>query len=144
MNEQEVISLRARIEVLELEIDNLQDKCNALLAELGQTLEAPLCLGLTGQEAGTLGCLLMRPYAFKSTLMAAIYSNRLTDDEMPEPKIIDVFVCNLRKKLATHGIKVETIWGEGYKIDDSSKRILMALMNAEGMATDKIKIVGAA
>jgi two-component system cell cycle response regulator CtrA len=143
MSEPEIASLRARIEVLEGEIDNLQDKCNVLLSELGQTLNAPLCLNLTGNEAGILGCLLMRPFALKTTLMAAIYSDRVTDDETPEIKIIDVFVCKLRKKLADYGVTVETIWGEGYKLTPEGKEILVGLMKAEGMSTDTIK-VGAA
>src|SRR5271154_9877 len=39
----------------------------------------------------------------------------------PEPKIIDVFVCKLRKKLATAaGGKhyIETVWGRGYVLRD--------------------------
>jgi two-component system cell cycle response regulator CtrA len=41
----------------------------------------------------------------------------------PEVKIIDVFVCKLRKKLANasggHNF-IETIWGRGYVLRDSS------------------------
>jgi two-component system cell cycle response regulator CtrA len=44
--------------------------------------------------------------------------NQLYDaDNEPDPKIIDVFVCKLRKKLAdcTGGFNyIETIWGRGY------------------------------
>jgi two-component system, cell cycle response regulator CtrA len=35
----------------------------------------------------------------------------------PEPKIIDVFVCKLRKKLTTAAKGdnyIETVWGRGY------------------------------
>ena len=41
----------------------------------------------------------------------------------PELKIIDVFMCKLRKKLsaATGGINyIETIWGRGYVLRDSN------------------------
>jgi two-component system cell cycle response regulator CtrA len=32
----------------------------------------------------------------------------------PDPKIIDVFVCKLRKKLAGYGEHhIETVWGRG-------------------------------
>ena len=37
--------------------------------------------------------------------------------EEPEPKIIDVFICKLRKKLAnvSNGKDyIETVWGRGY------------------------------
>ena len=43
--------------------------------------------------------------------------------EEPELKIIDVFVCNLRKKLsqATGGHHyIETVWGRGYVLRDSA------------------------
>ena len=39
----------------------------------------------------------------------------------PEVKIIDVFICKLRKKLAlaTEGANyIETVWGRGYVLRD--------------------------
>jgi two-component system cell cycle response regulator CtrA len=42
----------------------------------------------------------------------------------PEIKIIDVFICKLRKKLANaSGGKdyIETVWGRGYVIRESSE-----------------------
>jgi two-component system cell cycle response regulator CtrA len=42
----------------------------------------------------------------------------------PELKIIDVFICKLRKKLAaaTHGKHyIETVWGRGYVLRDPSE-----------------------
>ncbi len=41
----------------------------------------------------------------------------------PELKIIDVFICKLRKKLAeaTGGTNyIETVWGRGYVLRDPS------------------------
>jgi len=35
----------------------------------------------------------------------------------PEPKIIDVFICKLRRTLVengTNGLSVDTFWGQGY------------------------------
>ena len=40
----------------------------------------------------------------------------------PEVKIIDVFICKLRKKLADaagYGNQIETVWGGGYMLRDS-------------------------
>jgi two-component system cell cycle response regulator CtrA len=52
------------------------------------------------------------------TLTKEVILNHLYNDmEEPEIKIIDVFVCNLRKKLAnaSSGKKyIETVWGRGY------------------------------
>src|SRR5204863_6102022 len=39
----------------------------------------------------------------------------------PEVKIIDVFICKLRRKLADaagHGDQIETVWGGGYMLRD--------------------------
>jgi len=38
----------------------------------------------------------------------------------PEMKIIDVFICKLRKKIEAAGAKrplIETVWGRGYRVD---------------------------
>lgn len=43
---------------------------------------------------------------------------------MPEEKIVDVFICKLRKKLseATGGCNyIETIWGKGHVMRDPSQ-----------------------
>ena len=42
----------------------------------------------------------------------------------PEMKIIDVFICKLRKKLAQAGADnlIGTVWGRGYMMRDSSSQ----------------------
>ena len=40
----------------------------------------------------------------------------------PEPKIIDVFICKLRRKLAENGaegLSVDTVWGQGYTLREA-------------------------
>ncbi|MAM26181.1 MAG: DNA-binding response regulator, partial [Rhodobacteraceae bacterium] len=47
----------------------------------------------------------------------------------PELKIIDVFICKLRKKLstATGGLNyIETVWGRGYVLRDPQPEELPA------------------
>src|SRR3954469_17121977 len=70
---------------------------------------------LTGKEYAILELMAMRPgmAITKEMFLNAIYGGM---DE-PELKIIDVFICKLRKKLAdASGGKsyIETIWGRGY------------------------------
>jgi hypothetical protein len=51
----------------------------------------------------------------KETLLNHLYGER----DAPEIKIIDVFICKLRKKLAqaTNGrLNIETVWGRGYRL----------------------------
>ena len=56
------------------------------------------------------------------TLSKETFLNHLYGDkDEPEMKIIDVFICKLRKKLdtATDGVDyIETIWGRGYALRD--------------------------
>ena len=60
------------------------------------------------------------------TLTKETFLNHLYDglEEEPEPKIIDVFVCKLRKKLAAASGEqpIETVWGKGYLLRDANKR----------------------
>src|SRR6185312_14085467 len=75
---------------------------------------------LTGREYAMLQLLALRKNQTltKETLLFHLYGGR---DE-PEIKIIDVFICNIRKKLdAVLGGEqyIETVWGRGYVLRDT-------------------------
>ena len=74
---------------------------------------------LTGKEYGILELLSLRK---GTTLTKEMFLNHLYGGmDEPELKIIDVFVCKLRKKLAqaTGGRHyIETVWGRGYVLRD--------------------------
>jgi two-component system cell cycle response regulator CtrA len=76
-------------------------------------------LHLTGKEYGILELLSLRK---GTTLTKEMFLNHLYGGmDEPELKIIDVFVCKLRKKLAnaTGGENyIETVWGRGYMLRD--------------------------
>ncbi|NYZ11829.1 response regulator transcription factor [Azospirillum sp. RWY-5-1] len=76
-------------------------------------------LHLTGKEYGILELLSLRK---GTTLTKEMFLNHLYGGmDEPELKIIDVFVCKLRKKLAaaTSGDNyIETVWGRGYVLRD--------------------------
>ena len=44
-----------------------------------------------------------------------------------DSKIADVFVCKLRKKLEPLSIEIETLWGDGYRINPKTKRFIARL-----------------
>ena len=79
-------------------------------------------LKLTGKEYSILELLVLRK---GSTLSKEIFLNHLYGGiDEPELKIIDVFVCKLRKKLAEamDGENyIETVWGRGYVLRDPSQ-----------------------
>ncbi len=33
-----------------------------------------------------------------------------------EPKIVDVYICKIRKKLTPLGVRIDTLWGRGYAL----------------------------
>lgn len=41
----------------------------------------------------------------------------VSDSDMPAIKIVDVFICKIRKKIGPLGPKIiETVWGQGYQL----------------------------
>ena len=74
---------------------------------------------LTGKEYGILELLSLRK---GTTLTKEMFLNHLYGGmDEPELKIIDVFVCKLRKKIAAAcdgDNYIETVWGRGYVLRD--------------------------
>lgn len=78
-------------------------------------------LRLTVKEYGILELLVLRKgmVLSKDTFLNHLYGGI---DE-PEMKIVDVFICKLRKKLVQAGCPnfIETVWGRGYRACDAKK-----------------------
>ena len=74
---------------------------------------------LTQKEFALLQLLMMR----KNVVMTkeVILSNLYGGMDEPEIKIIDVFVCKIRSKLAKAGVRnlIQTVWGRGYIVRDA-------------------------
>jgi two-component system, cell cycle response regulator CtrA len=66
----------------------------------------------------------------KEKLLESMYVDGVND--YPEVKVIDVFVCKLRKKLNTAhnglGSVIETVWGRGYKFTTSTANISQQML----------------
>jgi two-component system cell cycle response regulator CtrA len=79
---------------------------------------------LTGKEYQMLELLSLRK---GTTLTKEMFLNHLYGGmDEPELKIIDVFICKLRKKLAaaTNGAHyIETVWGRGYVLRDPHESV---------------------
>lgn len=111
-----------RIRLLEEENQVLRDRIEWLERELlGRTDHVPLEWGLTGMQARFILALARRAEMTKEQLLVALYSDR---NEEPGPKIVDVFVHHLRRKLKRHGVEITTLWGRGYALDAATRRKL--------------------
>lgn len=60
---------------------------------------------------------------------AALYDGIYFDlpDDGPDPKIVDIFICRIRKSFAGTGIVVTTIWGLGYQVTAGLPELVKAI-----------------
>jgi len=88
---------------------------------------------LTGKEYAILELLVLRKGAVltKDAFLNHLYGGM---DE-PEMKIIDVFICKLRKKLqlAGAGNLIGTIWGRGYILRDDAAAMTVPVVESRSM-----------
>ncbi len=82
---------------------------------------------LTGKEYQMLELLSLRK---GTTLTKEMFLNHLYGGmDEPELKIIDVFICKLRKKLASAANgqhHIETVWGRGYVLRDPNEMLAVS------------------
>lgn len=112
-------------------IQSLRDQIEVLEQALIGRDPMPLVLQLTQTENLVLAFLAQRDQATKGQIMTALYGLRPAEHEIPEQKIVDVFVCKLRKKVVPFGITIETVWGIGYALPPQSKQRLRDLITDE-------------
>lgn len=99
---------------------------------------------LTALEVGFLVALLKNKQVEKSRLHHVVEQQRATRQSQPDkqdetdPKMVDVIICKLRKKLKTvdRELKIETIWGGGYCIASDMKPRIIAVAYGEPHAQE--------
>ena len=83
----------------------------------------------TPLEAALLAVLLRRDQVTKTQLHIVIEQNRPSENrEETDPKMVDVMICHLRKKLKLHKIEITTMWGLGYRIETSHRVKAVAML----------------
>lgn len=102
-----------------IERDELKEQVRQLNDLLGYMRPGPTFVHLTNTECRLFGALMQREVLTKEACLHALYYDRGGDE--PEQKIVDVFVCKLRKKLTPHGVVIGTIWGRGYFLSEETK-----------------------
>lgn len=126
----------------------MPDRRDAYIAELEENLLSaeqalrailtpPIHInGLSPKETKILGILLNRAPAAvtKRAIYAALYKD--DPDGGPDMTILSVLICRLRKRLSPFGVHIETIWGQGWKID---KDAVEKLKGADFKATKVAK-----
>lgn len=123
---------QARAVAIEAENEQLRDRLAILENVLGLVQKFPPTLPFTPSEGRVVGLLMSQGFVRKEAIFSLLYDNR--PNEIPEPKIVDVFICKIRAKLKKFTeVRIETKWGEGYYIPTQDKPVLRKLIE-EGLA----------
>lgn len=127
--------IQASFDAMKVENDNLRAEVASLREQLitaGEEPAAPIPLawGLTTTEARVLEPLLRREAVARDTLMNLMYGHCA---DPPAEKIIDVWMCKIRKKIAPLGATIQSKWGFGYYIP-KDERLMLKRMAEETRA----------
>lgn len=94
---------------------------------------------LTALEAGFLVALLKNRQVEKGRLHGIVEHQRNTRPNQPDqmeatdPKMVDVMICKLRKKLkaANPDVIIQTSWGKGYYFEPATKEMIYKLLGVD-------------
>lgn len=101
------------------------------------TISCMRAFKITKLMASFMIVLLKREEADKIVLHRVIEAQRASRTSRPDnmeetdPKMVDVIICNLRKKLKPYGLIIQTLWGHGYYISSEGRRAALALIEQE-------------
>lgn len=120
------------VQTLEYENEILRARIRELEEKIGICFECPPQFLLTRAEASLFGLLLKNPLVTKEFAISALYLHKQDEAEI---KIVDVFICKIRKKLKAWSVEIETVWGQGYRLTAESRVVAEKLLaEANAMA----------
>jgi two-component system cell cycle response regulator CtrA len=109
---------RLIIEELRDEVHTLKETVREMQTQLtAPALTIPVVWRLTPSEHAAFAPLCGRDVVTKEAMYQAMYAMH-DDGSLPDLKMVDVWVCKLRKKLKPFGIQILTVWGRGYSLGD--------------------------
>ena len=119
--ERDMARLRERVETLEEEKRQLSE---ALAPRISFA-----ALGLSPGEGVVVAALIAAGGAVvtKDRLMLALYGFR---NDVPDIRIVDVWICKARAKLCGVGARIATHWGVGYAMDRASVALVERALQA--------------
>lgn len=130
--------LRRRIAALEEANQALRDRNAWLETELyGRRWACPAELGMTRSEMAILSALVTNAVcSFEVLHRATARAGREPETDL---KIVQVFICRMRPRLAAFDIRIETVWRYGYQLEKTARRRLLSwpgddLFSAQGAA----------
>ncbi len=85
--------------------------------------------GVTQQQACLLLVLIKRREVTRKMLHNVIEGRRPHPKVETEPKIVDVVICKLRKRLKSFDLTIETVWSCGYFMPPADRKRALKMLN---------------
>lgn len=118
--------------------EELRERIVALEGLLGIGDDVPSRIGLGGAEVDIFAMLMRREVCSKTLLMDAIYGGRPGD--APEDRIIDVYICRMRRKLEPFGINIVTVTRRGWSLPADERAKVYRMLGGENAADREVSI----
>lgn len=127
------VSDERRVAELEDEVDTLRERIRQLEADLGhRPRKMPTAFGLTRAETHVLSVLHARvePVS-RDRLLDATCGGRPADADLPEPKVFDIHILRIRRKVRPWGVMIRTHFGVGWELTPGSRALIDELLADE-------------
>lgn len=111
----DIAAIRRELAAANERLAERDETIRQLRALLLPQADLPLEWELTHREARVFRAMLGVDMLTREAAMAALYSDR--PDDAPDQKIVDVFICKLRKKTRPYGVAIDTVWGQGWRLN---------------------------
>jgi two-component system cell cycle response regulator CtrA len=106
----------------------LRDRVEELEQILGMKNDQLYVLGLSFTPTKLLGLILHRKRVSRDQAMVALYDGC---NDRPDDRVIDVYMCHIRKALKPHDIQIETLWSVGWSMTEGNKQRLRELVERQ-------------
>lgn len=87
---------------------------------------------VTRLQAAFMSVIIRKNEVSKELLHQVVETNRknTNDADETDPKMVDVVICHLRKKLKPFGLEIKTVWACGYYMEPAMRANAQAFINS--------------
>lgn len=125
---------RAELERLRERLELAEEANRQLRDLLAPQMLFPSEWGLNPQQSKLLACLLKSPDGYRSKAALHVAVRGLGDESESGEAIVNVLMCQVRKKLSRYGVGIETVWGRGFRLPPDAKQFVASAVTAPEQA----------
>lgn len=126
------------------EVERLRDRVEVLEEALGLRCPAPQCLRLTAQEGRLFGMFCQTGRVLRRDRMFVALNAHRPPEDWPQEKMIQAVMSRVRAKCRPWGIRIETVTGPGWVMDEESRARARELIRNEEFEHDRRQLEAAA